>query len=236
MKSSTLVNCIIFDKMAFRNINFIVLTYLIFLSFLNVEVLAQDITQEEIQRADEIRERLIREGYLGIDSGDYPRLNEQFLLEDAWYTQKKLNADTFSSRATHFSPDGRKFYILGRSERHIVEYTLDDPWEINTAEYVHELDISEEMSQTENRPTAPHGMYIRDDGNKLWVLNRTEIWEYTLTEPWDITSADPVARQDLIDDVVRGHDFDFKPDGSVLYVDDRIVGAVFQYNLVSCHM
>ena len=218
-------------KLSLRNLFKLLISLNIVLLFFTVAS-AQEVTEGELQRALEIRDRLLKNGFLEPENQlPLPHLNAQFLLEDAWYTQKKLNSATFSSRASHFSPDGKRFYILGRGERNIVEYRLDEPWEINTAAYVRELDIYDEVSQTEDRPTAPHGMYLRNDGEKLWVLNRTEIWQYSLSDPWNITSAEPEARQDLIDNVVRGHDFEFKPDGSVLYVDDRILGVIFQYQL-----
>jgi len=218
-------------KLSLRNLFKLLISLNIVLLFFTVAS-AQEVTEGELQRALEIRDRLLKNGFLEPENQlPLPQLNAQFLLEDAWYTQKKLNSATFSSRASHFSPDGKRFYILGRGERNIVEYELDEPWEINTAAYVRELDIYDEVSQTEDRPTAPHGMYLRNDGEKLWVLNRTEIWQYSLSDPWNITSAEPEARQDLIDNVVRGHDFEFKPDGSVLYVDDRILGVIFQYQL-----
>lgn len=65
----------------------------------------------------------------------------------------------------------------------------------------------------------------------MWVLNRTEIWEYTLSSAWDVSSATQTGYKDLGSFVQRGHDIDFKPDGSVLYVDDREAGAVWQINL-----
>lgn len=80
--------------------------------------------------------------------------------------------------------------------------------------------------------SVANGLYIRkNDGKRMWVLNRTEIWEYTLSTAWDISSATQTGYKDLSGFVERGHDIDFKPDGSVLYVDDRNAGAVWQINL-----
>lgn len=87
---------------------------------------AQEVSQEELKRASDIRGKLIEDGFLlPANKLSLPELNERFLLEDAWYTRKKLSSATFSSRASHFSPDGLRFYILGRGERNIVEYRLD---------------------------------------------------------------------------------------------------------------
>lgn len=128
--------------------------------------------------------------------------------------------------------DGTKFYILGRGTLNVIEYNLTNPWDIETASYVHELDISPEMGTAVQESAAPHGLYIKKEtGDMLWIFNRTEIWEYTLSTDWDISTATQTGYRDLSTHITRGHDIDFKPDGSILYVDDRIAETVSQFNL-----
>ncbi|MCG2591131.1 YncE family protein, partial [Rhodohalobacter sulfatireducens] len=191
--------------------------------------------QERI-KLEQIRESLIQQGFLqqSVQTVDPEAQTSGFVLSEAWYTKKRLRSRTLSSRSTDFSPDGRRFYILGRDTENVAEYHLDDPWQIDTAEYVRDFSTSGEIGTASQEEEASHGLYVRKtDGRRMWVLNRTEIWEYTLSDPWNVSSATQTGYQDLSDDVVRGHDMDFKPDGSVLYVDDRILGVVHQFELSS---
>ena len=65
----------------------------------------------------------------------------------------------------------------------------------------------------------------------MWVFNRTEIWGYTLESPWELSSAVHTYYMDLKDFVERGHDIDFNPDGTKLFIDDRNARAVHQAEL-----
>ncbi|MDR9366518.1 MAG: Ig-like domain-containing protein, partial [Balneolaceae bacterium] len=196
----------------------------------------QDITPAEIEKSQEIREKLIRNGFLQEDS-DTPVVqfsSVEPVVQYSEYTGDRLSVSTEGSRASDFNDSGNRFYTLGRSSQNIAEYHLSSSWNIESADYVRELDISSEMGTAVQDGSKPHGLYFRkSDGKKMWVLNRTEIWEYTLSTPWDISSASQTGYKDLSDHVVRGHDIDFRPNGNVLYVDDRVTEVVFQYNLSS---
>ena len=213
-----------------------VLFILIFCQFLASSVLfSQQITQEDLQKAEEVRQSLIERGFLQSDllqsEISEATLNDVVIVNSV-YENKNRNVLTIASRATDFRPDGSRMYIVGRESENIIEYHLQTPWEINTASYVRELDISSELGTAVQELSVAHAVFIRkSDGRKMWVFNRTEIWEYTLSAAWDITSATHTGYRSFSDDIVRGHDIDFRPNGRVLYVDDRLNGAVFQYNL-----
>jgi len=210
----------------------LVLTFLFYPCLLS----GQDISESEMEEFQKIREKLEREGYIReLQDPSLPEFaNIEATIIDASYTNKSFAVSTTDSRSSDFNTDGTRFYILGRSSRNIIEYHLSTSWEIETAQYARELDISTEMGSAEQMFAVPHGLYIRkDDGLLMWVFNRTEIWEYTLSTPWNISSAQPTGYKDLNEFVSRSHDIDFKPDGTVLYVDDRINGSVYQFNLIT---
>lgn len=202
--------------------------------FSTVELPGQDISESELEKYQEIRESLIQNGFLHkpADPSAFPSIHSESLFANARYTKKNFSVATTNTRAHSFNTDGTRFYILGRNSLNVIEYHLSEPWEIETAIYVRELDISPEMGSAAEEDPVPNGIYIRkDDGEKMWVLNRSEIWEYSLSTPWNITSAAKTGYKDLSDHVIRGHDIDFKPDGTVLYVDDRLLEVVFQFYL-----
>jgi hypothetical protein len=197
---------------------------------------AQDISPEEVQKSRDTRERLVQEGIIEVeyDVPEYQLNSSEPIIEYSEYTNDDLSVNTEGSRATDFNDNGRRFYILGRKSTNVAEYHLSSSWNIESADFERELDISSEMGSEVQSGTVPHGLYIRkSDGEKMWILNRTEIWEYTLSKPWDISSASPTGYKDFSSDVTRGHDIDFSPNGKKLYVDDRITEVVFQFNLSS---
>lgn len=202
------------------------------------EMSAQDITPEEFEKAQQIRENLIQRGLLEVQSdNDVPigqLSSDDPIIQYSEYANNRLSVNTDGSRASDFKDDGKRFYILGRESLTVSEYHLSSSWDIESADFERDLDISSEMGTQDQSGSVPNGLYIRkSDGEKMWIFNRTEIWEYTLSTPWNISSASPTGYKDLSEDVVRGHDIEFKPNGRVLYVDDRIAEVVFQFDLSS---
>ena len=149
-----------------------------------------------------------------------------FNLKDFVYSGKYLDIsnETENARATFWKPDGTIVFITGRYTDNVAAYKLNEPWQINTAEFLHDEKLPGEFQ---------HGLYFREDGKMMWVFDRTSIWEFTLDSPWDITTRSEGINHDLSHFALRGHDIDFKPDGSIMFIDDRNAGAVFEYTLTT---
>lgn len=141
-----------------------------------------------------------------------------------------ISGETQNARANFWRPDGSAIYVIGRDTENVASYTVSEPWQISTATFSDEFDLSNEVGSTSQSSVA-HGLYLRDDGERMWVFNRTEIWGYTLSTPWIISTATNTSYFDLSDFVQRGHDFDFTPDGTTLFIDDRDAQAVHQVDL-----
>jgi len=156
-----------------------------------------------------------------------------FNLNDYFYTGQSLNisAETSNARATTWRADGSMIYVVGRGTENVVAYGLSTPWDLSTATYHSQLSIGAQMGSATQTASAAHGLYMRDDGQAMWVFNRTEIWGYTLSTPWDVTSASSTSYIDVSSFVQRGHDIDFKPDGTRLFIDDRDGQSVYAMNL-----
>lgn len=187
-----------------------------------------------IQDIIERRTELIDIGVLQEVSDPIPvqSLNTGLTLDDAFYTNRYFESTTDAARAIDFRPNGSRLYIVGRGSRNVAEYHLSEPWAIETASYVREFDLTSYLGTAAQPEQAPHGIYIRkSDGAKMWIVNRTEIWEFTLSTPWNVSTATQTGYRDISNHALRAHDIEFKPDGRVMYVDDRFVGVVFQYNL-----
>ena len=145
-------------------------------------------------------------------------------LDQFAYSGKYLDVsgETRDARATFWKPDGSIVFLAGRNTNNVVAYQLHEPWQIHTATYLHEITVPGEFQ---------NGLYFRHDGMMKWVFDRTGIWSFNLERPWDITSRSEGTNHDLSHFMLRGHDVDFHPDGTRLFIDDRDAGAIFEYTL-----
>ncbi|TVQ18296.1 MAG: hypothetical protein EA361_01545 [Bacteroidetes bacterium] len=134
----------------------------------------------------------------------------------------EITSDTDNPLATCWNPDGTLFFITGRYSNNVAMYALTKPWEISSAVFVMAVEIPGKNQ---------HGLYIRADGQKMWVFDRTSIWTFKLDNPWDLSTMSKGVNTDYSHFVIRGHDIDFKPDGTILFIDDRDAEAIFEVTL-----
>lgn len=136
-----------------------------------------------------------------------------------------------NSRGLHFKPDGTRFYHSARSSMNIVEYQMSTPWDISTAEFVREFDLSETVGVNHERP-RPHGLFINDEnGQEMYLVNRTEMIQYFMDEPWNIASTTHTKTRDMRLAVSRLHDMYMSPDGGHMFIDDRETFSVYQFRM-----
>ncbi len=147
-------------------------------------------------------------------------------LDNFVYSGKFLDisAETLNARATHWKPDGSMVFVTGRYTDNVAAYLMETPWDLSTASFTQDVKVPGEFQ---------HGLYLREDGLKMWVFDRTSIWSFDLASPWDISSISEGENTDLSHFVERGHDIDFTPDGNILFIDDRNTGAVFAMELAT---
>ncbi len=225
-----------------HNISGLLFTTFLFISLTMPSLLFGQVQIDRYHHLDEIPEEVILERRNQLIEAGYLIESEQLTLpystgtkshlEHAVYTNAIFQATTLSSRGTDFSPNGSRFYVLGRASENVIEYHLTTPWDITSAVYARELDTSGVMSSQTQPVNSTHGIYFRQsDGLKLYIVNRTEIWEYTLSSAWNISTASPTGYKDLSNWHLRAHGIAFKPDGTMMFMEDRFVGVVFQYNL-----
>jgi sugar lactone lactonase YvrE len=99
------------------------------------------------------------------------------------YDNVSFSVDTEELQPTgmFFRPDGKKFYIVGRTSRKIHSYTLSSDWNISTATYdnvflgIHDYGLAD--------------IYFNDSGNVIYVIQPDLIRRYELKNFWDLSSA-----------------------------------------------
>lgn len=160
--------------------------------------------------------------------------SDQISFSEFSYTHYSLDisVESSNSRATHWKNDGSVIYVVGRSTQNVASYSVNEPWNLTNTVFKNEYDLSAELGSTRQGSNA-HGLHFRDDGQKMWVFNRTEIWGYTLADPWNITSSEKTYYIDVSNFVRRGHDIDFHPDGTRIYIDDRNAQAIHEAHLLT---
>ena len=145
----------------------------------------------------------------------------------------KENNKTFSfefydngPRGVGFKTDGTRMYMAGTQGNDITEFELSTPWEAGTAS---------PTGVTYALGFDPGPIKFKSDGSKLFVTypDADDIREYDLPTPWDLTSITGLSTSFVFSqgspDEVSG--LDFTPDGSRMFLLDRILDNVHEYSL-----
>jgi uncharacterized protein YodC (DUF2158 family) len=156
----------------------------------------------------------------------------QYSMSTAWdistasYDSVSFSTSTqeTSPRGVVFKSDGTKMFVTGVSSDAINEYSLSTAWDISTASYTTNFSVS-------SQETAPQGLFFNPDGDRVWVIGDTEtVYQYSLTTGWDVSTAsyDNVSFS-VSSQITEAFGFEFKSDGSKMYVLDHTSDRVYQY-------
>ena len=156
---------------------------------------------------------------------------------DFWYQANHAGISGASSPgaqfALFFKPDGTKMYTHESSGDQFIEYTLEEPWQVDSAYATAFLD--QDGNTGTIGPNLCYDIKFKPDGTMLFAICNTNdrVYQYNLTTAWDLstasTTADAAMDVNAYEPDPRG--FFFKPDGTELY----IIGSqqqikVFQLN------
>ncbi len=154
-------------------------------------------------------------------------------LEDATYLGQSPALSGSDMRTVEFSANGLRAYAVFRSTEVVRQYDLSEPFDIQSAAPAGNgaHDFSGYIATGVRGDSVAHGFFIRKDtGTTAWLWNRTEIWELTLSTAWDITTATQTGYLYLGATMSRGHDIDWKADGTRWFVEDRNNDRVYQWD------
>jgi len=158
------------------------------------------------------------------DAGGWDISTAQWLAEDVNYLY--IGSEDTDPEGMFFKSDGLKMYICGQVNDSVYEYDLSTAWDVSSASFLQELDIS-------SQDTSPAGLFFKPDGAKMYIVGNgdNDIIEYDLSTAWDISSAS--FNQNF--DVSSQDDFPtnifFKPDGTRMYICGSRNDSVYEYNL-----
>lgn len=122
-----------------------------------------------------------------------------------------------------FKPDGLKVYFT--NGQIIYEYNVSSAWNISSMTYYQNITLG--------RDSILDGLYIREDGLKLYVGGYTNdiIFEYNLSPAWNLTSATYVQNRSVADKENQLRGVWFKPDGTKMYTTGSGGDTVDEYTL-----
>jgi len=139
-------------------------------------------------------------------------------LQDFYVGSKEVNPE-----GLFFNPDGTKMYTIGRDGVAVDEFNLGTAWDVSTAVYSQDFDVSA-------KEASPQGLFFKSDGLKMYTIGTDgyAVDEYNLSTAWDVSTA--VYVQEFY---VGGfpRDLFFKPDGLKMYTIESSGDTVYEYNL-----
>lgn len=121
--------------------------------------------------------------------------------------------------------DGLKLYAVGQTNDKIYQYTISVAFDLSTATF----DSVEFLVSGQEANVS--GIFMQDDGSRVFITGNNAVHSYTLGTDWDISSAVfettfSVAGQD---GSVRG--ITMKTEGDKMYICGNTNNRIFQYTL-----
>jgi len=151
---------------------------------------------------------------------NYPdQFIKEYTLSTAWdhttatltHTIDLSSIMDFGPFAFHLKPDGTRIYMVGvGSSGDVVEYRMNTAWDLSTAAYV---DTYTDALQNETYD----GLFIGDEGTKLYAMGYRFIDQYSLSTAWDMSTITYDNSRLAVISEQYGNLW-FKPDGLHFYV------------------
>lgn len=128
-----------------------------------------------------------------------------------------------------FSSDGLTLYTLGSVEDRVFQYTLKEPWSLETPGHLESQTFS-----VNTEDTGPNGVTFKTDGTKMYIAGpgTQKIYQYTLSTPWQVATAsyDNISFATIVSGTAHSpNEVIFKPDGTVMYTCDST--QIYQFTL-----
>jgi len=157
----------------------------------------------------------------------------EYNLSTAWSVSTASYSQNFDvstqedfPEGVFFKPDGSKMYIVGSWRDEVNEYNLSTAWDISTAVYNQDFDVS-------SQDNAPKGIFFKPDGSKMYIvgIQYDKVYEYNLSTAWDISTAVYNQDFDVSSEETSPQGVFFKPDGAKMYVVGAVGSDVNEYNV-----
>ena len=167
-----------------------------------------------------------------------PRLLQYNLSTAYDITTATVQASSFSLSSQTLYPytisvagSGTKVYVMGESNT-AYQYNLSTAWDVSTASY------SGNSFSTLSQDDSSVGIYVKNDGTKLYIRGTTTdyMYQYTMSTFYDISTAsydNKYLYTSTTSAGVQGFGFTFKDDGTSLFTVDYSTDNVNEFYLTT---
>jgi 6-phosphogluconolactonase (cycloisomerase 2 family) len=125
-----------------------------------------------------------------------------------------------------FNPDGTKMYISGDATDDVFEYSLSTAFDVSTASYVDNLDMS-------SYETYSFSFEFNHDGTVLWVGGYNDINTFSLSTPYDISTGSFKEGLYHVTEFREVMGLILREDDNVLYAMDWLNDNIYKFNLAA---
>jgi DNA-binding beta-propeller fold protein YncE len=147
---------------------------------------------------------------------------------------RTFNKDTIiridnNTTGVFIGSEGTKMYTVGAERDYAYQFSLTTPYDVGTSSY------EKKSFYLGQYASEPQEIRLSSDGSKMYILdnNNNRIYQFTLRTPWDIETAEYYGSNyyvtPFIENTVTG--FDFKPDGTKMFIVGHDRDAIFEYDL-----
>lgn len=118
----------------------------------------------------------------------------QYNLSTAWlvatasyYANVSVGTQESNPFGVHFGDNGRFMYITGLDTNGVRRYYLDTPWDVTTANTSNST-VSQAVTEAN-----PYDLYVRDNGNDIYVIGVTAdgVYRLSTTNTWSVVDIYP---------------------------------------------
>jgi DNA-binding beta-propeller fold protein YncE len=143
-------------------------------------------------------------------------------------TEFSLSTQTPQPMGIAVSNSGAKVYVSTETEPdNIYQYDLSTSWDVSTASY------SGNSFSPQTQAASSSGIYVKEDGTKLYVRDITTnaVYQYTMSTPYDVSTASYDSKSlSVSSQSSNGYGITFSTDGLRFFITD-INDNIYQYNL-----
>jgi sugar lactone lactonase YvrE len=125
-----------------------------------------------------------------------------------------------------FNTDGTKMFIVGGAGDEVNEYDLSTGFDVSTASFSQNFDVSSEETQ-------PFGIAFNTDGTKMFICGNTgrDVGEYTLSTGFDVSTASFVDSFSVASQAPGANGIAFNTDGSKMFISCSDTDNVYEYTV-----
>jgi DNA-binding beta-propeller fold protein YncE len=152
----------------------------------------------------------------------------QYKVSTASFVQNfSVSAQETEPTGIAFNTDGTKMFIVGNNGDDINEYNLSTAFDISTAVYSQNFDVS-------GQDSSPNGIAFNNDGTKMFIAGGlgNDVIQYNLSTGFDLSTASYGSNYAVSGQIGSARGVAFNPDGTKMFVmDSGTTDAVYEYNL-----